>query len=148
MMNSQDVAPGRDEDAQIQTAGGRASIGLLTGDVVDMVPSDASIRRVAEELVADEVGLLVVGSDDHVEGVVSERDVVRAVALGLILENTPVREVASTRVVWCDVTATVDEVAEVMMEQYVRHVLVEGGGRLVGVVSARDLLGAYVAASN
>jgi CBS domain-containing protein len=30
-----------------------------------------------------------------------------------------------------------------MMEQYVRHVLVEDKGRLVGIVSARDLLGAY-----
>jgi CBS domain-containing protein len=32
-----------------------------------------------------------------------------------------------------------------MMDRYVRHVLVESDGRLVGVVSARDLLGAYVA---
>jgi CBS domain-containing protein len=38
------------------------------------------------------------------------------------------------------------EVAEEMMDCYVRHVLVEDGGRLVGIVSARDLLGAYVSA--
>jgi CBS domain-containing protein len=109
-----------------------------------MVPPGASIRRVAEELVTDEVGLLVVGSADRVEGVVSERDVVRAVALGRDVDTTAVSEVASTRVVWCDAGATVYEVAELMMEHYVRHVLVEDGGRLVGVVSARDLLGAYI----
>jgi CBS domain-containing protein len=45
--------------------------------------------------------------------------------------------------VWCDHTATVREVAEVMMEHYVRHVLLEQNGRLVGIVSARDVLGAY-----
>jgi CBS domain-containing protein len=33
-----------------------------------------------------------------------------------------------------------------MMEQYVRHVLVEDSGRLIGIVSARDLLGVYAAA--
>jgi CBS domain-containing protein len=93
----------------------------------------------------NEVGLLVVGTVDQVEGVVSERDVVRAVALGQVPETTAVIEVATTRLVWCDLTATVDEVAELMIEQYVRHVLVEDDGRLVGVVSARDLLGAYAA---
>jgi CBS domain-containing protein len=40
----------------------------------------------------------------------------------------------------------VAEVAEEMMEHYVRHVLVEDAGRVVGIVSARDLLGAYAAA--
>ena len=38
------------------------------------------------------------------------------------------------------------EVAEEMCERYVRHVLVEEDGRLVGIVSARDLLGVYAAA--
>ena len=47
---------------------------------------------------------------------------------------------------WCDGEAPVAEVAEQMMEHYVRHVLVEEDGRLVGVVSARDLLGAYAGA--
>ena len=56
---------------------------------------------------------------------------------------TPARDVASTNLVWCDASATVREVAERMMEDYVRHVLLEDDGRLVGIVSARDLLGAY-----
>ena len=91
---------------------------------------------------------MVVGTADQVEGVVSERDLVRAVALGRDPETTLVSDVASTRLVWCDVTATVAEVGELMMEEYVRHVLVEDAGQLAGVVSARDLLGAYVAAPN
>jgi CBS domain-containing protein len=43
--------------------------------------------------------------------------------------------------------ASVHEVAERMMECYIRHVLVEAGGRLIGIVSARDLLGDYVSSS-
>jgi CBS domain-containing protein len=60
---------------------------------------------------------------------------------------TRVIDVASKTPVWCDATATVHEVAELMMEQYVRHVLVRENGRLVGIVSARDLLGAYTAST-
>jgi signal-transduction protein with cAMP-binding, CBS, and nucleotidyltransferase domain len=56
---------------------------------------------------------------------------------------TRAQELASTKLVWCDASATVREAAELMMEQYVRHVLLEEEGRLVGIVSARDLLGAY-----
>jgi CBS domain-containing protein len=118
---------------------------VLAGDDIDTIPAGATVRRAAEELVADEVGLLVVGSVDNVTGVVSERDIVRALADGHDPETTLVGEVATARLVWCDATATVDEVATMMMEHYVRHVLIENEGRLVGVVSARDLLGAYAA---
>ena len=44
---------------------------------------------------------------------------------------------------WCDAEATVDQVAARMMDRYIRHVLVERDGALVGIVSARDLLGVY-----
>jgi CBS domain-containing protein len=145
-MTAADAAQGDDRKDLSPFLGGGASVRLFTGDVVAMVALDATLQQAAEKLVADDVGLLAVGTADQVEGVVSERDLVRAVALGRDPRTTPVTEVATTRLVWCDVTATVAEVGELMMEQYVRHVLVEEAGQLVGVVSARDLLGAYVAA--
>jgi CBS domain-containing protein len=77
---------------------------LFTGDAVAMVDQEATLQRAAQTLVADEVGLLVVGTADEVAGVVSERDLVRAMALGRDPGATLVSEVASTRLVWCDVT--------------------------------------------
>ncbi len=64
----------------------------------------------------------------------------------MIRSATRTIEIAHTHVVWCDASSTVAEVAEEMMERYVRHVLLEEEGRVVGIVSARDLLGAYTAA--
>ena len=91
------------------------------------------------------LGALVVGDGDRPAGVISERDLVEAMAKRLPFDTTKAIDVATTELVWCDATATVAEVAEEMFEHYIRHVLVEEDGRLLGVVSARDLLGVYVA---
>jgi CBS domain-containing protein len=107
------------------------------------LPPDATVLAVADELTGDQVGIVILGSAHEAQSVISERDVVRGVAKGCDPAVTRAQELASTRIVWCDASATVREAAELMMEQYVRHVLLEEEGRLVGIVSARDLLGAY-----
>jgi CBS domain-containing protein len=126
--------------------GGKAPITVYTSDQVSAIGSDATLLDAVNQLVSDEVGLLVVGTAEHVEGVVSERDIIRAIAAGRDPAATAVGEVAASRLVWSEPTATVAEVAELMMAEYVRHVLVGEDDQLVGVVSARDLLGAYASA--
>ena len=118
----------------------------LVAEDVARVGADADLLAVARALAEAEVGALIVGDGDVVKGVVSERDLVRAMAAGREPAATRAIDVAQTNLVWCDAGASVGEVAEEMMEQYVRHVLVEEDSELVGIVSARDLLGAYVTA--
>jgi CBS domain-containing protein len=127
----------------VPSTGGGACVRVYAADAVITVDPDSTLLAVADELANDQVGLVVLGSMTDVEGVISERDVVRGVADGRDPLVTPARELASTKVVWCDASATVREVAERMMEEYVRHALLEEDGRLVGIVSARDLLSAY-----
>ncbi len=127
----------------VPMTGGDASVRVYAAEAVITMPPDSTLLAVADELAGDQVGLVVLGSMNSVEGVISERDVVRGVADACDPTITPARDLASTKVVWCDASATVHEVAELMMEEYVRHVLLEEDGRLVGIVSARDLLGAY-----
>jgi CBS domain-containing protein len=122
-------------------------ISVFAADIVVRVGADSNLWEIAATLTAADVGLVVVGSTGTVSGVVSERDVVRALAGRRDPSTTTASDIAHAQVVWCDAESTVAEVAEEMMEHYVRHVLVEDGGELVGVVSARDLLGAYAAAS-
>jgi CBS domain-containing protein len=119
-------------------------ISVLTGDDVLGVAPDASLHDVARALVDGEVGAVVV-RDDKTLAIASERDVVRAVAEGRDLAATRVIDIATKDLVWCDATATIGEVAAEMAEHYIRHVLVEQDGELVGIVSARDVLGAYAA---
>ena len=131
-----------------QLEAGLLPVSILATDTVARVAPDASLNGVARAMTDADVGLLVVGRGDDVDGVVSERDIVRAIAAGHDPNTTTAMEVAHTDLAWCDPTATVAEVATEMMERYVRHVLVEDGGRLVGIVSARDLLGAYAAVAS
>jgi CBS domain-containing protein len=131
-----------------ETEAGLTPISVVVADSIVRVAPDASVTEVATVLADASIGLVVVGEGDAVSGVVSERDVVTALAEGRDPETTVAMDIAHTELAWCDMTATVAEVAEEMMEHYVRHVLVEEGGRLVGIVSARDLLGVYAAAED
>jgi CBS domain-containing protein len=129
----------------ITSTSGALPVTAVAGGPVAGVPGDATLLDVADALAAAGIGALVVGSADRPAGIVTERDLVAALADRRDPAATTAADVAHATLVWCDATATIAEVAEVMMERYVRHVLIEDEGRPVGIVSARDLLGAYAA---
>ena len=121
-------------------------VSTFTADVVTEIPPSATLLEVADALAAGEVVAAVVRDEGKVVGVVSERDLVGALARREPMDEVTAAEVASTELVWAEASAPVAEVANEMLVHYVRHVLVEEDGRLVGVVSARDLLGAFSSA--
>lgn len=124
---------------------GSLNVSTVTGGPVARVALGATVADAARALVAHDVGMVVLGAGDVPSAVLSERDIVRVVAAGRDPAEVAAAEVASTKLIWAGADDTVDEVAEKMMEHYIRHVLVERDGALVGVVSARDLLGVYTA---
>jgi CBS domain-containing protein len=126
---------------------GSIPISSVTGEPVARVAANATVADVARAIVARDVGAIVVGDDEQPTALVSERDIVRVVAAGQDPATVPAADIASTKLVWCDAEATVDEVAVRMMDRYIRHILVERDGVLAGIVSARDLLGVYSAYS-
>jgi CBS domain-containing protein len=123
------------------TSAGLTPICSITGDPVARVPLDATVADVAKAMVAHDVGAIVVGHEARPAALCSERDIVRVVAAGQDPATVPAAEIASTKLVWCGAGATVNQVAARMMDRYIRHVLVEHDGALLGIVSARDLLG-------
>ena len=124
---------------------GSIPISSVTGEPVARVAANATVAAVARAIVARDVGAIVVGDDGQPTALVSERDIVRVVAAGQDPATVPAADIASTKLVWCDAEATVDEVAVRMMDRYIRHILVERDGVLARIVSARDLLGVYSA---
>jgi CBS domain-containing protein len=113
----------------------------LTAEVVTIAPT-ASVREAAQ--VIARAGVLAVGTADDVTAVVSERDIVAAIAEGLDIDATTVADLRCSHLFWIDANDTIGDAAEEMMEDYVRHVLVRDERGLVGVLSIRDVLSAYI----
>lgn len=124
-------------------AAGSIPVSAVTGDPVVRVSATATVADVAQAIINGEVGVVVVGDDERPKALVSERDVVRVVAAGHGPAAVRASDVASTNLIWCDAESTIDEVTARMMDHYIRHILVERDGALIGIVSARDLLGVY-----
>jgi len=125
------------------TSAGELPVSDLVAEEVVHVEPETNLREVARVLEEANIGAVVLGAMSQVTGIVSERDLVQALAHKRDPALTRAVDVAHTNLIWCDAQATVAEVATEMMERYVRHVLVEEDGKLIGIVSARDLLGVY-----
>lgn len=85
--------------------------------------------------------LVVVDADDRIDGIVSERDVVRAVANhGIGALGRPVSAVMTRDVQVCALDQTADDLMRTMTERRIRHLPVLDGGRLAGIVSIGDVV--------
>ena len=106
------------------------------------IAPDARIRDVLNSLAFSDVGALVVSSDgDTVEGIISERDIVRGLqSAGADLLDKPVREVMTEKVITCVATDRAAGIMAVMVSKHLRHVPVLENGKFVSMISIRDLL--------
>lgn len=111
---------------------------------VEVVSPESTLREAAELMRAVDAGALpVVSMDAEVIGMVTDRDiVVRGLALGCSADAT-VSEVMSLRVLSVRETDSVEDAVAVMHQAQVRRLVVtDGEGRLVGMLSLVDLVGA------
>ena len=112
------------------------------GTFVATVTPDSSVTDVLGKLAEHRVGALVVSADGaHIEGIVSERDVVRHLQrVGARLLDDPVRTIMTSEVRTCWPGDKVDDLMVVMTEHRIRHLPVVDGGALVGIVSIGDVV--------
>lgn len=109
---------------------------LLTCDAGD------SLAAVAQKMVEERVGALCVMEDGRVIGIISERDVTRAVARESDPREVIARQYTSTALEVATLGDDTNHIANVMLDAGVRHLPVVEGHELVGMVSMRDLLAA------
>src|SRR4051794_14009208 len=120
---------------------------MRIGDVLQAKPSnkvvtispDSGVRELLAALAEHNVGALIVSVDgESVDGIVSERDVVRHLHHdGTVINNT-VRAIMTAGVETCDEDTQLDELMKTMTERRIRHVPVVHAGRLVGIISIGD----------
>jgi CBS domain-containing protein len=114
----------------------------VKGNAVEAISPAESIASAVRRLTERGIGALVVsGEEGSVDGILSERDVVRVLALdGEAGLRRPVRDVMTTPVSTCEPNDDVISLMGLMTERRIRHVPVVASGRLVGIVSIGDVV--------
>jgi CBS domain-containing protein len=113
---------------------------IMTRVSVTESPAD-SLRDAATRMWKQQTGSLLVMDGDDLLGIVTERDLMKAVARGEDLEATPVSAVMTRQVLSVTPTTSVEDAARHMAERWIRHLPVLLDGKVVGMVSQRDLCG-------
>jgi CBS domain-containing protein len=120
------------------------AIGEMMSPAVATILPTATLRAAVEAMAADGVGLLVVAEAAGPIGVLSERDIVVAIAEDLDLTEERVRDHCNDQIVAVDVGASVEDAARAMADAQIRHLAVTRDDRVVGIISVRDVLRALV----
>jgi CBS domain-containing protein len=116
-------------------------LGLKGRDVVTIEPArplSEAVKVLSERRIG---ALLIVDGQGPVSGIISERDIVRAVAAqGAKALDEPVSRFMTEKVVTCTGQTSINDVMELMTKQKFRHVPVVEGGRLAGIISIGDVV--------
>jgi CBS domain-containing protein len=116
------------------------------GSAVATIPRAATVAQAVAELARHGIGALVVSEDGaSIDGIVSERDVVRRLDdLGDRVLHETVGSIMSTSVFTCTPGDDLIGLMRAMTERRIRHVPVVAGGRLAGIVSIGDIVKARI----
>ena len=111
------------------------------GDVVTIEPT-ADLATAVKLLAERRIGAVVIlGADHHIVGILSERDIVRALAEhGPTVLNEPVGQVMTRDVNTCSDDDTIGELMDRMTTGRFRHMPVVQQGKLIGIVSIGDVV--------
>ncbi len=112
------------------------------GTLVVSISGELSILDATRELTRHGIGAIVVSETlDNIDGILSERDIARALAShGAAALEMRVADVMTTDVTTCTPGDTTDALAVVMTAQRIRHLPVVDDGRVIGVVSIGDIV--------
>jgi CBS domain-containing protein len=120
---------------------------LISGKKVEIISSSASVHDLVNSLNTHHVGALVVSPDGKkIEGIVSERDVVRAMPGKMDqLIGMRVRDLMTVEVITCTENSTVAELMTMMTERRIRHIpVLSETGELLSIVSIGDVVKAHI----
>ena len=117
------------------------------GRSVQTARPDMTLQDIARTLAAKRIGaIVIIGTGGKLAGIISERDIIRAIAeRGPACLDEPVSKNMTHSVETCDADATLDELMAKMTIGRFRHLPVVEGGALVGIVSIGDVVKHHIA---
>jgi CBS domain-containing protein len=111
------------------------------GSKVYSVAPDANVMQALKLMADHNTGAVLVMTGDKVAGILSERDCVRKLDLaGKTAQGTRVSEIMTGDVLYVEASQSLDECMAIMIDKNIRHLPVYENGKLLGVISVRDVL--------
>jgi CBS domain-containing protein len=120
---------------------------IMTGAAVTD-QSDDTLADAARKMWNQQTGSLLVVDGEDLVGIVTERDVLKAVATRVPLDETRIAQVMTKDLITVGPGTSLREAARIMAEKWIRHLPVLDNGKLVGILSQRDLAGVLAGALN
>ena len=115
---------------------------VMTGAAVTDSATD-TLRSAAERMWREQTGSLLVMDGGRLAGIITERDLLRAVALGADLATATVDEAMTSEVFTVSPDMPLRDAAREMAVRWIRHLPVVDGGQVLGVISMRDVTGIF-----
>ena len=111
------------------------------GNQVFAVTPDSAVLEALKLMADKNTGAVLVMNGDKVTGILSERDCVRKLELaGKTAQNTKVSEIMTGEVLYVDASQPLEECMAIMIDKNIRHLPVYENGKLLGLISVRDVL--------
>lgn len=119
---------------------------VMTEASVSDSPTD-TLRAAAEMMWRQQTGSLVVTDGGRMVGIITERDILKAVAHGVDVDTATVAEVMTKNVLTATPNEPLRDAAREMAAHWIRHLPVVANDQVVGVLSMRDVTGVFAALS-
>jgi signal-transduction protein with cAMP-binding, CBS, and nucleotidyltransferase domain len=116
-------------------------LSVLMRTTMETIPSERTALEAAQAMAEKRIGSLLVLEAEKIAGIVTETDLVRKViAAGLSSSNTSVSAMMTYPLIQIDINRTVRDASRLMAEARIRHLAVAEDGKIVGLLSVRDLV--------
>ena len=117
-----------------------ATVGQLMTSNLSTIPEHTTIKQAAGHMHTQHIGSLLVKKGEEFSGIITETDVVRAVAEEENVSGISVAQVMSSPILTVEKKLSPHYARDVMADKRIRHLAVTEEGKIVGIISAPDLL--------
>ena len=117
-----------------------ATIGQLMTKDISVIREEASIQEAARQMQSRKIGSLLVQKEEEYVGIITETDVVRAVAEEQAIGQLKVQSLMSSPIIAIESKLSPQYARDLMADRHIRHLVVRENAIIVGIISVRDLL--------
>jgi CBS domain-containing protein len=112
---------------------------------ITVLPSD-TVYHALQLMAENNVGAVMICENDHIVGIFTERDYCRKIILmGRSSVNTPIQDIMTKKMITVGLDQKLEDCIELMSKHHIRHLPVQEGDRVVGIVSMRDVMETLIA---